>query len=74
MDDIYSINLLECPICGGAGLLEIETGRYIYVSCMDCAAHTAEFEFKSPEQRFEAAQRAADLWNMGKVTTSDPGE
>ena len=73
--DIYrDINLLECPLCGGPSLLEEENKRYFYVSCLDCGCHTAEVEYRSPDKREAAAQMAADLWNLGKVTSSNPGE
>lgn len=73
--DIYEeIELQDCPICGGAGLLEEENGWCWYVMCMDCGAHTAEIEFFKPEDRREAAHQAAYIWNLGKVVRSDPGE
>ena len=68
------IHLEECPACGGTGLLEEEGGWCWYVMCVDCGAQTASFEFRSPEERAAAAQRAADLWNMRKVVRSNPGE
>ncbi|MBR6424661.1 MAG: Lar family restriction alleviation protein [Oscillospiraceae bacterium] len=66
--------LLECPYCGGAGLLEEERGWCWYVTCVDCGSQTASFEFKTPEERMDAARKAAQLWNMGKVVRADIGE
>ena len=73
--DIYSeINLLECPVCGGPGLLEEENGWNWYVMCLDCGSHTAGIEYNSPEESPKAARKAADLWNLGKVIKADPTE
>ena len=73
--DIYKeLELQDCPYCRGAGLLEEENGWCWYVMCVDCGSHTAHFEYKSPEERTEAARKAAHLWNIGKVVRSDIGE
>lgn len=73
--DIYKEILLEdCPFCGGAGLLEEENDSWWYVTCMDCGSQTASIEYKKAEQRVEAAKKAAQLWNIGKVIRSDLGE
>lgn len=63
--------LQDCPYCGGAGLLEEEGGWIWSVSCLDCGAHTAPFEFKSPDASEEAASNAAHMWNIGKVLRGD---
>ena len=73
--DIYEkIDLLDCPCCGGAGLLEEENGWCWYVMCMDCGAQTTQFEYKRAEDRLGAAEKAAMIWNMGKVVSPSPGE
>ena len=41
MESYQEIELQECPICGGAGLMEEENGCF-YVACLDCGSHTAE--------------------------------
>ena len=42
MDDpIYDIELEDCPICRGAGLIQDEQGWSVSVACMDCGAETA---------------------------------
>ena len=74
MDIHNDIELLDCPICHGAGLLEEENGWCLYVSCLDCGCHTAEVSFNTPEERLKAAQHAATMWNIGKVIPSGPGE
>ena len=74
MDIHHEITLQDCPICGGPGLLEEESGWCWYVVCMDCGAQTAPFEFHSPKERAEAAKKAANLWNIGKVIRQDNGE
>ncbi len=73
--DIYKeLELQDCPFCGGAGLLEEEHGWCWYVMCVDCGAQTAAFEFKSPDEREQAARTAAHLWNIGKVMRGGIGE
>ena len=74
MDIRHQIDLLDCPVCNGPGLLEEENGWCFYVMCLDCGCHTAEVEFKTEEDRFDAARQAARLWHMGKVISSSPGE
>ncbi len=66
--------LQDCPYCGGAGLLEEENGLGWYVMCMDCGSQTASIHFKTPEERLEAAQKAAYLWNIGKILRSNAGD
>ena len=63
-----------CPHCGGDGILEDENGWCCYVTCMDCGAHTAQVDYHTPDERMDAAKRAATLWNIGKVVSSHPGE
>lgn len=74
MDNFLNIELLDCPICGGTGVIEEEFGWCMYVSCVDCGCHTAEFEFRSEEEKEATARMAADIWNMGKVVSGNPGE
>ena len=74
MDIRDELELQDCPFCGGPGLLEEENGWCWYVMCMDCGAHTAHMEFKSGDERGEAARLAAALWNHGKVVRGDLGE
>ena len=68
------LELQDCPYCGGAGLLEEENGWCWYVMCMDCGAQTGHFEYRTPAERREAAEKAAYVWNIGKVVRSDIGE
>ena len=74
MDVFDIIDLQECPICLGAGLLEEENGRAYYVMCMDCGGHTADVEFRNEAERLEAAKAVAHLWNIGKVMKDGVGE
>ena len=74
MDFFTDIELLDCPLCQGPALLEEENGWCFYVMCLDCGCHTAEVEYRSAEERMNAAQQAARLWHMGKVISSSPGE
>lgn len=73
--DIYEeLELQDCPYCGGAGTLEEEGGWCWYAVCMDCGAQTAHFEFRAPEERAEAAKKAAHLWNIGKIVRGNGGD
>lgn len=74
MDPMHDIELFDCPICHGAGLLEEENGWCVYASCLDCGCHTAEFPFNNEEERLEAAKCAASMWNIGKVIASGAGD
>ena len=66
--------LNDCPYCGGAGLLEEESGSGWYAICLDCGSQTAEIEFKTPAERLETAKKAANLWNHGKVLRMGMGD
>lgn len=72
--NLAEIELQECPLCRGDGIIEEEEGWCFYVSCMDCGAHTAETAYKNDDERMAAAEKAAHLWNIGKVVRMDPGE
>ena len=73
--DIHEMLALEdCPFCGGPAMLEEENGWCWYVMCADCGSQTASFDYRTPEERPEAARKAAELWNMRKVIRSDAGE
>lgn len=74
MDAIYEIDLQDCPVCGGAGIMEDEQGWCVYVSCADCGSHTAHTAYESAEERLRAAQQAAHLWNIGKVIHTGVGD
>ena len=67
MDFSEKFELQDCPICGGAGLLEDEEGNNYVVSCLDCGSHTVSIGYKEEAQAEDAARRAAELWNTGKV-------
>lgn len=74
MELFKQIDLQDCPVCHGSGILEEENGWCYYIECMDCGCHTAEVAFEKNSQRLEAARKAAHLWNIGKVLSHDPGE
>jgi len=74
MDIHEMIELQDCPLCGGAPLLEEECGCGYYVTCLDCGGYTVTMDFKSEEGRLSAAQKVANLWNTGKVLSNSPGE
>lgn len=72
MDIAKKINLQDCPICGGVGILEEEQGWAVNISCLDCGCQTADETYKRPEDREAAILRAVDLWNLGKVVSISP--
>lgn len=74
MELFKKIDLADCPICQGTGLIEEESGWCTYVTCLDCGCRTAEFPFETSEQREQAARTAADLWNSGKVIFCGTGD
>ena len=50
MELYEQIELQECPICGGAGLMEEENGWCFYAACLDCGAHTAELAHDAEDE------------------------
>lgn len=74
MDRLEEIELLDCPCCHGTGVLEEEYGWNLYVTCLDCGAHTAAVPYSSEEERLAVARRLASMWNVGKVIPAGPGE
>ena len=74
MDQIHEIELEDCPICRGAGLLMHEGGWNVQVECADCSAHTVYVEYEDEDEKAEAERKVIHLWNIGKVITSERGE
>lgn len=74
MKTFDDIEVLDCPICQSAGLIQEENGWCVYVECTNCGSHTAELSFNNEEERKIAHQGVADLWNMGKVIVSGAGD
>ena len=74
MDPLDELELLDCPNCGGTGCIEEEGGWCVYVQCLDCGAHTAELSYKNEEERRQAAQAVARIWNFRKVIRPTPGD
>lgn len=74
MDPENIIELQECPICRGTGIMTHEGGWNVQVECSDCSAHTVYVEYVSEEEKRNAEQQVARLWNLGKVIKSDVGE
>ena len=73
MDNMREISLQDCPICGGSGIIEIEQGHWVNISCIDCGCQTADVAFNRPEDKDSAVDQAAELWNLGKVVSIGPG-
>ena len=74
MDPIFEIELEDCPVCRGTGAMQDEQGWCVSVCCMDCGAETAHASYHTPEERLAAAQRVAQLRNMGKVIHTGVGD
>jgi len=74
MDIVDEIEIFDCPICHGPGVLEDENGWCLYVTCMDCGTHTAEVSYNNAEERIAAAKRIISRWNVGKVIPAGPGD
>ena len=72
--DLTKFDIFDCPLCGGAGALCESGGWAFTVQCCDCGTETAPAEYKTPEQREEAAAAAVHLWNVGKVIHTGPGD
>lgn len=68
------IELEECPICRGAGMLMHEGGWSVQVECLDCSAHTVYVEYEDEAGKQEAERAVVHLWNIGKVISSERGE
>ena len=45
-----------------------------HTTCLECGCHSVNIDFKSDDDRLDAAKRTADLWNCGKVISMSPGE
>jgi len=66
--------LEDCPICRGNGFVVHEGGWNVQVECADCSAHTVYVEYETEEEKKEAEQHVARLWNLGKVVRSEGSE
>ena len=74
MDNRELIELEECTVCRGNGIIMHEGGWNVQVECVDCSAHTVYVEYETEEEKIEAERSVAHLWNIGKVITSERGE
>lgn len=68
------IELEECPICRGPGMLMHEGNWNVQVECADCSAHTVFVEYETEEEKAAAEKQVVSLWNMGKVVHGERGE
>ena len=74
MENKDLIDLEECPVCRGAGMIMHEGGWSVQVECVDCSAHTVYVEYDDEDEKREAERAVAHLWNIGKVVSSERGE
>ncbi len=72
IDEMLEIS--DCHCVRAAHLMEEECGCSYYVMCLECGCHTVNIDFRSEQERLDAAKRAVMLWNTGKVISSSPGE
>ena len=68
------IVLEDCPCCRGNGLIVHEGGWSVQVECADCGSHTVFVEYANENEKKEAEQKVAMLWNIGKVIKANIGE
>lgn len=74
MENKELIELEECPICRGPGMILHEGGWNVQVECVDCSAHTVYVEYSNEDEKREAERSVVSLWNMGKVVHGERGE
>ncbi len=74
MDKKEFIELEECPVCRGPGMILHEGGWNVQVECADCSAHTVFVEYGNEAEKLEAEKKVAMLWNIGKVVRGDTSE
>jgi len=74
MDVLSTVELNDCPLCLGPGLLEDEGGHCVSATCLDCGCHTVPITYRTEAEMLDAARRVAELWNMGKVISEGVGE
>ena len=72
IDEMLEIS--DCPLCVRAAHYWKKNGCSYYVMCLECGCHTVNIDFRSEQERLDAATRAVMLWNTGKVISSSPGE
>ena len=68
------LELEECPVCRGNGVISHEGGWNVQVECAMCGSHTVYVEYANDDEKAIAEQKVARLWNLGKVIKSNIGE
>ena len=74
MHKFDEIEVFDCPLCRGPGLLQEEGGWCVYVECMDCGARTAELSYRTAEERRGPAAGAASTGKRGKASPRGRGD
>ena len=74
MENKEILELEECPICRGPGMIIHEGGWNVQVECTDCSAHTVYIEYSNDAEKLEAERNVVSLWNIGKVVHGERGE
>ena len=57
IDDL--VEIYECPLCGGAGILEEDCGSSYYVTCLECGCHSVNIDLN--QTRTDLMQQSALL-------------
>ena len=65
------IELEDCPVCRGNGIISHEGGWNVQVECAMCGSHTVYVEYSNEKEKAEAEKQVVMLWNMGKVLKQD---
>ena len=68
------IELEDCPVCRGNGIISHEGGWNVQVECAMCGSHTVYVEYEGEEQKRIAEEKVAMLWNIGKVIKANISE
>ena len=68
------IELEECPVCRGNGIISHEGGWNVQIECAMCGSHTVYVEYENDEEKKIAEHKVTRLWNLGKVIKTSAGE
>ena len=68
------IELEDCPVCRGNGVISHEGGWNVQVECAMCGSHTVYVEYENEDEKKTAEQKVTRLWNLGKVIKASAGE
>ena len=70
IDEMLEIS--DCPLCEGGALLEEECGCSYYVMCLECGCHTVNIDFRSEQERLDAAKKSGYALEYRKSNIKQP--